>query len=160
MHVEILRFCGTSSGEYLFESLNPLTNTRIYHSDSRGGPCRTRKELLSVIAWAIRRHWFYSSGEMLAPDGRTWKDNDTPERGDGKDPIYILQGLFEAANAGIVYTFVNVELFISCCTRVRARSSSKNRDDCRARFPDLPIYYDSVRDIPEIFFQIRDTREK
>jgi len=46
--------------------------------------------------------------------------------GDGLEPIYILQGLFEAAaNAGVVYTFADVKFLISRRVRVQARSSSK-----------------------------------
>jgi len=153
MHFEILRFCGTSSGEYLFESLNPFT--RIYHSDSRGGPCCTRKELLSVIAWALRRHWFYPSGETLASDGRTWKDNDASEGGDGKESIYILQG---CSKQQMLVSCIHLSTWSSSSHVARAFEREAPREIETTvgkvlRFSrDLFIYYDSVRDILEIFF--------
>lgn len=89
--------------------------------------------------------------------------------GDGKEPIYILRGLFEAAaNAGIVYTFADVELFISrrartfvCEARILEAERSQRRLSTGFFSGFLPTYYDSVGDVPENFFsQIRDTHEK
>lgn len=179
MHFGTHHFCGasTASGKISLQFSTPLNPLAHEHGDlSFRFMWRTLSYKERVV---IRDSVKHPEGidstlavKLPALGGRTWKDNDAGrgKGGNRKELIYILRGLFEAAaNAGVGYTFADVELFISCRARVRARNSSMLKGATETTvggvspgFRDLPIYCDSV-DVPENFFsryEIRDTREK